>query len=183
MDSGEGGVSPGTAVAIGCAVLPREWNRMSGRGSLSRRWWMRVLGALLVVATSPTPRVAGSSEVVSTPQEASADAEAPLWLPTNPPQPRLASSLAETARSGRDEVVKVVVAYDSVQAAQDTPTVKGASKPRRYARLPFQAMQVSASALETLARGAHVKYVAPDAQVLGASTAGRMTARVPGSSN
>jgi serine protease AprX len=139
---------------------------------------------LLVVSTSHPAQVVGSSEDMGSVAMESVDVDVtPLWIEPVQPVKRLASSLAEVASTAdADTMVDVIVTYTSVSAAQGAePPADGTRKGRRLTRLPFQAMRVPVSSLNTVARGSNVRYVSPDSEVLGLSSAGRQTARTPGS--
>src|SRR5688572_21520462 len=100
-----------------------------------------------------------------------------------PGKSKLSRALLDSKQGGSDELIDVIVTFKpGTQAAVKGlgPKLGGRAK-GSLSKLPFQTLQIPASALEALAANPAVEFVSPDSTVYAASPAARETARVPGS--
>jgi serine protease AprX len=94
---------------------------------------------------------------------------------------KLSKPVAEKANRGGVEKVEVIVTYKAMPDQAEADRVKGLGGKayKSYAELPMKAIRIPAHALEALANGNGVKFVAKDGEVVGFSEAGRVTANTP----
>lgn len=100
-----------------------------------------------------------------------------------PGKSKVSRALESKQGGASDEMVDVIVTFKpgARTSVKGLGVKLGGRAKRSLSTLPFQTLQIPASALEALAANPAVEFVSPDSPVYAASPAARETVRVPGS--
>ncbi|MCP4246631.1 MAG: hypothetical protein GY778_06245 [bacterium] len=94
---------------------------------------------------------------------------------------RLSTRLRDKARSGRGDLVDVIITYKARPGVREGDRIRalGSKREREFRNFRIRYARLPEKALNRLAKNPNIEFITRDAPIVGASVAARQTARLP----